>query len=313
MAVIDALFNILLIVFIVATMLAAGLSTTIAALGGTFRNAGLVVLVLVVNLVLVPLIGWGTAALFFLATPAYIALVLIACSPGAPFGAKLAMIQRGDVVTGASLQVLLAVAGSVTFPLTANWILSAANLGQGIALPVGNLIKTVAVLQLLPFAVGLALRHWAPETAARWRPPALQTSNLTFVAVLAFSLLGSWQQIIALLGSLTLLAAFVFTVVALVAGVVVASGSMETRTTVGLIAPMRNAGPVFAAIAIAFNNDPQILGAVSGILLIGLVVGVPVASYLAKRRSVSEEALFVEDKEETSTRDLEETERGRAQ
>ena len=82
----------------------------------------------------------------------------------------------------------------------------------------------------------------------------------------------------------------------------------------GLLAPMRNAGPVVAAIAIAFNNDPQILGAVSGILLIGLVVGVPLASYLAKRRSVSEEALFAEDEEEeTSTRDLEETERGRAQ
>jgi BASS family bile acid:Na+ symporter len=289
MEVIKALLNIVLIVFIVSTMLAAGLGTTVAALRETFRNVGLVILVLVVNLVLVPLIGWGTAAILSLATPAAMALILIASSPGAPFGAKLAMIQRGDVVTGSSLQVLLAAIGSVTFAPTANIIFTAAKLGGGISLPVGNLVMTVAVLQLLPFAVGLALHNWAPETAAQWRHPTLQVSNLTFVAVLALSLLGSWQEIIALIGSLTLLASIVFTVVAFVVGTLVAIGSMETRTTVGFLAPMRNGGPVFAAVAIAFNNDPQVLGAVTGLLLPGLVVALPLASYLAKRRTTTKE------------------------
>ena len=63
-------------------------------------------------------------------------------------------------------------------------------LGGGISLPVGQLVLTVAVLQLLPFAVGLALGKWAAETAARWRGPALQISNLTLVAVLALSAAG---------------------------------------------------------------------------------------------------------------------------
>jgi BASS family bile acid:Na+ symporter len=155
------------------------------------------------NLVLVPLIGWGTAEVLSLAVPASIALVLLACSPGAPIAAKLAMIRRGDVVTAASLQVLLAAVGSLTFAPTANVIFTAAKLGGGISLPVGRLVLTVAVLQLLPFAVGLALRNWAPETATQWITPALQTSNLTLVAVLALSLLGSWRQIVALIGSLS--------------------------------------------------------------------------------------------------------------
>lgn len=288
MEVINALLNIVLMVFIVSTMLVAGLGTTVTALRETFRNVGLVLLVLVVNLVLVPLIGWGTATALSLATPASIALILIASSPGAPFGAKLAMIQRGDVVTGASLQVLLAAIGSVTFAPTANAIFTAAKLGGGISLPVGNLVLTVVVLQLLPFAVGLALHNWVPETAAQWRPSTLQVSNLTFVAVLAFSLLGSWQQIIALIGSLTLLAAIVFTGVAFGVGTLVASGSLVTRTTVGLVAATRNAGPVFAAVAIAFNNDPKILGPLTGILLLGLVVALPLASYLAQRRPAPE-------------------------
>jgi BASS family bile acid:Na+ symporter len=101
MEVINALLNIAVMVLIVSTMLAAGLGTTVAALGRRFRNLRLALLVLVMNLVLVPLIGWRTAEVLSLAVPASIALVLLACSPGAPIAAKLAMIRRGDVVTAA--------------------------------------------------------------------------------------------------------------------------------------------------------------------------------------------------------------------
>lgn len=142
-------------------------------------------LVLIANLVLVPLLGWGIAALLALATPAYVALVLIASSPGAPFGAKLAMIQRGDIVAAASLQMLLAVIGSITFPITANLILQAAHAGGGISLPVGQPMATVAFLQVLPFALGFIVRRWAPTTADDWKPVALKTSNAGLLAVLA--------------------------------------------------------------------------------------------------------------------------------
>jgi bile acid:Na+ symporter, BASS family len=43
----------------------------------------------------------------------------------------------------------------------------------------------VAVLQLVPFAVGLAVRAWAPATAATWMPPVARASNLSFLGVLA--------------------------------------------------------------------------------------------------------------------------------
>src|SRR5947209_3503953 len=198
MQTIQALFNIALVIMIVSTMFTAGLGITVKELGETFRKVWLVLLVLLANLIMVPLIGWGAAAQFSLATPAYIAMVLIASSPGGPFGAKLAMIQRGDVVAGSSLQVLIATIGSVTFALTAGWILQAANVGGGISLPVGDLIKTVVLLQVVPFLVGLSVRHWAPETADEWRPFSLKTSTVTLLVVLAGAVLGSWHQIVAL-------------------------------------------------------------------------------------------------------------------
>jgi bile acid:Na+ symporter, BASS family len=97
----------------------------------------------------------------------------------------------------------------------------------------------------------------------------------------------SWEQIVSLLGSRTLLAAGVFTFLAAVAGGLLASGSPVRRTTMGGIAPLRNAGPAFAAVAIAFGSDPEILAALSGILLVGLVVCLPVAARLASSRSES--------------------------
>jgi BASS family bile acid:Na+ symporter len=114
-----ALFQIDVVVFIVSMMLVAGVRTTRSVLGFVLRNVGLVVLVLVVNLALVPLIGWGVAALFSLSASGYIALVLIASSPEVPFGTRLAMMQKVDVVAGSSLPVLLAAIGSITFPITA--------------------------------------------------------------------------------------------------------------------------------------------------------------------------------------------------
>ena len=139
-ALMGMLFNAALVIMIVATMFSAGLSTTLSALGGVFKNVWLVVLVLIAAFIIRPLVGWGTAALLALATPAFIAMLLLAACPGAPFGAKLVMTARGDLITGATLQVLMAAIGSVTFPITANWLISAAGLGGDFSLPALNSI-----------------------------------------------------------------------------------------------------------------------------------------------------------------------------
>lgn len=64
------LFNTSLVVMIVATMFAAGLTTTLSALGGVFKNFRLLVLVLLAAFVVRPLVGWGTAELLSLPLPA---------------------------------------------------------------------------------------------------------------------------------------------------------------------------------------------------------------------------------------------------
>ncbi len=279
---IGALFNITLVVMIVATMVSAGFTTTFANLGAVLSRVGLVVLVLVTGLVIRPLVGWGTAELFDLAAPAFIALVLLAVVPGAPLGVKFVMGAKGDVTTGATFQVLLAVVASFTFAPTANFILETADLGEGVALPVGDLLKTVVFLQVLPFVVGLLIRHWNEKSALEWNKFAQKIIGPSFLAVVVLALLSSWQMIIGLIGDRVLLAGIVFTVVMIAIGYFVSVGGYPTRAATAMIQPGSNAGPTFAAVAIAFNNDPAILGAVTAIIFMQIVVAAPVGSWMGR-------------------------------
>ncbi|GAA3163115.1 MULTISPECIES: bile acid:sodium symporter family protein [Streptomyces] len=279
------LLNAVTVIFIAATMFAAGLGATASALRAVLTDAPLLLLALVANMVVVPLLGWGIGALFGLPAAAFIALILIASSPGGPFGAKLAMVQRGDVVGGAAMQVLLASVGSITFAPTAGGLLTAAGVGTGVSLDVGTLIGTVALLQLLPFAVGLLVRRWAEAVARAWHPPAAAVSNITFLIVLAGMLLGNWRDVVALLGSLALLAGFLLSAAAFAVGTLLATGPDTRRTTMGGVAAVRNAGPALAAIGIAFHDQPAVLGALAAILLSGLAAALPLAALLNRRRS----------------------------
>ncbi len=279
-------FNVIVVVFIISTMFGAGLATTIPALKAMLSNVKLWVAVLIANVIVVPLLGWGVAEVFDLAAPAATAMILFASSPGGPFGAKTAMIQKGEVVLGAALQVLLASVGSVTFAIVANKILTWADVGGGVSLDVWQLVKTVAILQLLPFAIGLFLRYSREDEAKAWAPTALKISNMSLLVVLALMLLGSWSQLVDLLGSRTLLAAIVLAILAMAVGYLISFGPEKTRTTTATLAPIRNTGPVFAAIGIAFNNDPDILAALAGILILGSIIPLVVSGALGKRRTL---------------------------
>lgn len=287
---IGALFNISLVVMIVATMVSAGFTTTFANLGSVLSRVGLVLLVLATGLVIRPLVGWGTAAIFDLSEPAYIAMVLLAVVPGAPLGVKFVMGARGDVTTGAAFQVLLAVVASFTFAPTANFILESANLGEGVSLPVGDLLRTIVFLQVLPFVVGLLIRHWNEKSALEWNGFAQKIIGPSFLAVVVLALLSSWQMIIDLIGDRVILAGVVFVLVMIVVGYFASLGGYPTKAATSMIQPGSNSGPSFAAVAIAFNNDPAILGAVTAIIFIQIVVTAPIGAWMGNQFGPADEA-----------------------
>ena len=286
---VGALFNIALVIMIVATMVSAGFTTTFSTLGKVLSRVGLVLLVLIVGLVIRPAVGWATAELFGLSDSAYIAMILLAVVPGAPLGVKFVIGAKGDVTVGATFQVLLAVVASFTFASTANFILETANLGGGVSLPVGELLRTIVFLQVLPFVVGLLIRHWNESGALEWNATAQKIIGPSFLAVIVLGLLSSWRLIIDLIGDRVILAAIVFVVVMVVVGYFVSMGSYETRSATSMISIGSNSGPSFAAVAIAFNNEPAILGATVAILFFQIIGGGVISSWMGNRFGAPDE------------------------
>lgn len=275
-----AVFNIALILMIVATMVSAGFTTTFKAIGSVLSRWSLLIMVLGTALVLRPLLGWGLGELFSLDEKSFIALILLASVAGAPLGVKFVMSAGGNLTTGAVLQVMLAVVGSFTFAPTANLIIGAADLGDDVSLPVADLIKTIVFLQIVPFVVGLLIRHWDEKNALEWNEYAGKVSGPAFLVVVVMALLGSFQMIIDLLGDRVLLAGIIFPVVMIALGYFISTGSYETRAATALIQPGSNSGPAFAAVAIAFDNDPEILGAMTVLIFLQIVVAAPIGSWM---------------------------------
>jgi BASS family bile acid:Na+ symporter len=279
-------FTAIIFVFVASTMVAVGLGTTGRMVRRILTDARLLGGALLVNLILVPALGWGLAEVVAFEGPLFIALVLAASSPGGPFGAKLAMLQRGDALAGAALMVILAVIGSVTVPLTVAVVLSTAQMGAagGISIAVGPLVARVALSQIVPFAIGVAARAWWGERSGSWRSVAIWISNVTFVVVLAWVLVFGFDDVLGLPATFVLAAAALIAG-AVVLGTVLAPGPWAVKTAAGAVAGIRNAAPILAVIAVAFADRPGVLPAVAALVVVELALQVPWNLWLARRRA----------------------------
>jgi BASS family bile acid:Na+ symporter len=293
-ALMGALFNASLVIMIVATMFNAGLTTTTKALGAVLKNVWLVVLTLIVAFILRPLVGYGLTVIFGLGAASAIVMLLLAAVPGAPLGVKFAMGAKADLTVAAALQVILAVIGTFTFAPTANFMIGAAGLGDDFSLPVADLIITVAVLQITPFIVGMAVRHWSANTAMKWKPPVAQIANITLLIVIALALLGSFRIILDMLGDLAILAQALFVIIVFALGYYISRGDGAVRRATASIEPGSNSGPTFAAIALAFDNDPEILGVAVALIFTQIVVGTLISTWSGRKVS-EEEGVPVEE------------------
>ena len=96
-------------VFVIGSMLALGLSLTVAQIIAPLKDIKMVVLALVANFVLVPLALYGVLALIPVEEGVRIGLILLAAAGGAPFLPKLVQVSKSDVAFSVGLMLLLMV------------------------------------------------------------------------------------------------------------------------------------------------------------------------------------------------------------
>ncbi len=264
-----------ILVFVIGSMLGLGLGLTMPQIVEPLRNLRRVALALVANFVLVPFLTWLILKGMPLDTGTKLGLVLLATAAGAPFLPKLAEIARGDVAFSVGLMLLLMVASILYLPLVLPLML------EGVEVDAAGIARTLVLMMLLPLVAGLMVRARMESLANAVRPFLTKLANLALVLLTVLLVLLNLRNILSMIG-LDGLAIIAFLIASIGAGLVLGGRSAPVRNVMGLGTGQRN---ISAALVVAGQNfdDPKVLVTLVVTAIVGLLILMPLASWLGRR------------------------------
>lgn len=274
--VLTTLSNGAVLLFVVTTMLAMGLSLTLSQILAPLRHARLVVLALVANFVLVPLLAFALTRIIPLSDPLKIGVILLGVAAGAPFLPKLAQVAHGDVAFSVGLMVLLTVVTILSLPLDLPLLL------PGVRVNPLSIVVSLVVTMLLPLGIALVVRARYPEPAGQLQPFMAQASSAALLLLLVTGLLANFQQLIGLIGTGGILAALALIGGGVAIGYLLGGPAGDTRSVLGLGTGNRNIAAAMLVSTQSFT-DPQVLALVLAGSTLGLFVLLPLAGELGRR------------------------------
>jgi BASS family bile acid:Na+ symporter len=189
----SAITNILLPLALGIIMFGLGLGLTVA----DFRRVAVfpraVVAGLLLQMIVLVSIAFGLAKLFRLPPELTVGLMLLAASPGGATANIFSHLARGDVALNITLTAINSALALVTIPLIVDFALEHF-LGQGryIPPPVRKIVE-VAVIIVLPVAIGMAVRARAKRFAARMERPIRLFAVLVLAALIAGAIVQEWK------------------------------------------------------------------------------------------------------------------------
>ncbi|HSR48025.1 MAG TPA: bile acid:sodium symporter [Anaerolineales bacterium] len=266
------------LIFVVTSMLAMGMSLTIAQILQPLRNARLVILGLLANFVLVPGLAYLILRILPLDPSLQIGLILLSTAAGAPFLPKLVQVAKGNVAFGVGLMVLLMTVTIVYVPIVLPLLL------PGVEANPWDIAKSLIVVMLVPLVFGLLVRSGAPETADHYQPLMNKTSSLAILALTVLGLGLNLSSILDLIGSLGILALLLFVFVAFGLGFVLGGPEPGTRSVLGLGTAQRNISAAIVVGAQNFASDPGVLTFILVAAIVSLLVLMPLAKRLGAER-----------------------------
>jgi len=172
-------------------MLGLGLSLTLADFARVVKYPKPVVIGLACQILLLPLVCFLIANGFGLESALAVGLMLLAASPGGTTANLFSHLAHGDVALNITLTAVNSLIAILTMPLLVNlslgWFMAS---DQAIPLQFAKVMQVFAIV-LLPVALGMLIRRFAPGFAARMEKP------MKLVAALFLALAKDWQTVLA--------------------------------------------------------------------------------------------------------------------
>jgi BASS family bile acid:Na+ symporter len=279
------LVPILLQVSLALIVIGLGLQAAPGDLAYLPRRPGLLIRSVLSMNVIMPLVAAGIAAGFHLRPELEVALVLLAVSPVPPVLPKKQMKVGGSASYAIGLLSFSALIAIVAVPLSIAVISRA--FGVPVQVPASLIARVVGSSVLAPLLAGVLVRALAPGVAARIVKPVSVIGSALLSVLALLVLVGSWRQLIGLVGNFTLLAVVVFVAVSLLVGHGLGGPDEDDRTVLALSTASRHPG-VAQAIAVAVAKDPaSVSAAVMLAYLVSLVATLPYTRWRTRVRSAA--------------------------
>ncbi|HET6181844.1 MAG TPA: bile acid:sodium symporter [Candidatus Sulfotelmatobacter sp.] len=264
-----------MLAFVLSSMLSMGLSLTVGQILVPLRNYKLIVLALLANFVLMPFAAFFIARVLQLDQPLGIALILLGTASGAPFLPLLARISKGNLAFSVGLMVLLMVVTVGYMPLVLPLML------EGVSVDPLKIARSLIFLMLLPLGIGLLVRARLRALAAKAQPSLSRLSILSLALLIALLLITNIQNVLSLYGTRGVLASIFFIAAGSGTGWLLGGPQPDTRGVMALGTAQRN---IAAALVVGGQNfnDPRVIVMVVVVAIVGLLLLMPLARYLAK-------------------------------
>jgi BASS family bile acid:Na+ symporter len=222
-----------------------------------------------------PFAAFGIARMLRLDEPLGIALLLLGTAAGAPFLPLLARVSKGNLAFSVGLMVLLMVVTVAYMPLVLPLFL------EGVSVDPLKIGRSLVLLMMLPLAIGLLVKARLSGLAAKIQPSLGRVSTLSLALLIVLLLITNMQNVLSLYGTRGVLASVLFIAAGSGIGWVSGGPQSDTRGVMALGTAQRN---IAAALVVGGQNfsDPRVIVMVVVVAIVGLLMLMPFARYLAK-------------------------------
>lgn len=258
-------------------MFSVGLGIAPGELRWAWRQPGPMLRGLFAVLVAMPIVTIGLVRLFDLPRFVEVGIVLMSISPGAPVALRRSLGAGAHHAFAPSLQISVVVLAVVSMPLS---IAALNHLYSGHAsISPWAVAKQVFVAQLLPLALGMAMRQFKAATADAVDPKLRRAASALLLATVALVLINLWGPTVGA-GVRVLVAIALTTVAALAVGHLLGGPEPAMRTAVAISSAARNPG---LALLVATQNSapPAVVATVLAYLMVSVFT---IGPYVAWRR-----------------------------
>jgi BASS family bile acid:Na+ symporter len=279
MEILNTLYELMGLVFVLGTIVSMGLSLTMAQITGPLRNVRFVIMALLANFLIVPVAAYILTQVFSLEEALTTGLMLVSLAAGAPGLPKMAEFARLDTAAATALMVLLVVVTIIVMPIVVPLVVT------GVSVTFWDIASGLVFLMLIPLAVSLFMRARYEEVAATLQPFFTQASSFSLLALMVLMVVLNFQNVIDLFGSGGLLSSLILVIVSAAGAYLLGSLGGSHKWVQALGAGQRNIAAAMVVATMNFGNDEIVMVVVYS--LITLLVMTPLALELGKRQAAA--------------------------